>query len=248
MNAVKIISAGNEEQGWAPAVMGSSSNFIPQLTGDPKPLSNHPAYELPSTQKLPDPHWLDIASVIFTIVHSESLKILKTSQNLWHHLSCAASMSATASWMDACPKGSATLRLHGAVSSRAFFPTSTSGSHRRYVPLWLATVRKKNPSACHKPQLLNSPRACLKPETHWKQLMGVTAWLQAGYAQGEASSWLNVWSADTSGRALSPGMGYGIRVRMHKSLDSPKRGSLNCASMTGGLNYQLHMLMGTLQF
>lgn len=98
--------------------------------------------------------------------------------------------------------------------------------------------QKKNPSACHKPQLLNSPRACLKPETHWKQLMGVTAWLQAGYAQGEASSWLNVWSADTSGRALSPGMGYGIRVRMHKSLDSPKRGSLNCASMTGGLNYQ----------
>lgn len=25
---------------------------------------------------------------------------------------------------------------------------------------------------------------------------------------------------------------------MHKSLDSPKRGSLNCASMTVGLNYQ----------
>lgn len=191
MNAVKIISAGNEEQGWAPAVMGSSSNFIPQLTGDPKPLSNHPAYELPSTQKLPYPHWLDIASVIFTIVHSESLKILKTSQNLWHHLSCAASMSATASWMDACPKGSATLRLHGAVSSRAFFPTSTSGSHRRYVPLWLATVRKKT----H--QLVTSHNFSILPEPAWNQKLTESNWweLQLGYRQvmhkeKQAAGWM----------------------------------------------------------
>lgn len=122
MNAVKIISAGNEEQGWDPAFMGNSSSFIPQLTEDPKPLSNHPACELLSTQKLPYPHCFDIISLIFTFIHSNSLKILKTSQNLWHHLGCAASMSATAPWICACPKSSATFRLHEMCLLMLSFP------------------------------------------------------------------------------------------------------------------------------
>lgn len=79
------------------------------------------------------------------------------------------------------PKRQCNLQIAWAVSSHAFFPTSTSGSQWHYVPLWLAIVRKKkNTSACHKSQLLYSLRACLKPETHWKQLMGVTAQLQGG--------------------------------------------------------------------
>lgn len=62
------------------------------------------------------------------------------------------------------PKRQCNLQIAWAVSSHAFFPTSTSGSQWHYVPLWLARVRKKK-KHISLPQVTTSLFSQSLPET-----------------------------------------------------------------------------------